>query len=133
MRDKLLRNLQKYGYNVPVLIHPTAYVSRTATIGIGTVVEPKAIVNANSYIAKGCVISVGSIVDHDVEAGICCHINAGAIVKAGGKVENFRKLEAGEIVLGYELVGQKGMITQSSNDEFAKEYLEKTGKEVSFF
>ena len=58
------------------------------------------------------------IVYHDVEIGDCCHINAGAIVKAGGKVEHYRKLEAGEVVLGYE----SAIVTADSNSEFAKEY-----------
>ena len=130
LRGELIHKLQDYGYTVSALIHPSAYVSRTATIGIGTVVEPKAIVNANSHIGEGCIISVGSIVDHDVEIGACCHINTGAIVKAGGKIESFRKLEAGEVVGGYESARVKHA---DSNDIFAKEYQEQTGIEVSFF
>lgn len=102
LRGELLQKLKDCGYTIPILIHPSAYVSRTATLGPGTVVEPKAIVNAGSRIGEGSIISVGSIVDHDVYVGVCCHINAGAIVKAGGKIDDFRKLEAGEVVLGYE-------------------------------
>ena len=60
-----------------------------------------AIVNANSKVGKGCIISVGAIVDHDVELQYCVHVNAGAICKAGSKVEECRKLQAGEVVLGY--------------------------------
>lgn len=130
LRGKLIQKIHDCGYTVPILIHQSVYVSRTATIGIGTIIEPKAIVNANSHIGEGCIISVGSIVDHDVEVGACCHINVGAIVKAGGKIESFRKLEAGEVVLGYESARVK---PADSNDTFAKEYQEQTGKEVSFF
>ncbi|MCI8387047.1 MAG: PglB [Clostridiales bacterium] len=101
IRAEWILKLQKYGYQIPVLIHPSAYVSKTAEISIGTVVEPKAIVNANSKIADGCIISVGSIIDHDVNVGKYCHVNAGAIVKAGAEIEPYRKLEAGEVVLGY--------------------------------
>lgn len=130
LRDELIQKLRDCGYTVPVLIHPSAYVSRTAVIDIGTIVEPKAIVNANSHIGYGCIISVGSVVDHDVEVGACCHINVGAIVKAGGEIESFRKLEAGEVVLGYDSTITK---SANSNDTFAKEYQEQTGNEISFF
>jgi UDP-N-acetylbacillosamine N-acetyltransferase len=134
LRGEWINKLQECGYTVPTLIHPSAYVSRTATVGIGTVVEPKAVVNANSCIGDGCIISVGAIVDHDVEIGEYCHINAGAIVKAGGTIESFRKLEAGEVVLGYEQAAVKpAMKPADSNDPFTKEYYEQTGKEVSFF
>lgn len=129
LRDELIKKLKDCGYNIPILIHPSAYVSRTAKIDIGTVVEPKAIVNANSHVGTGCIISVGAIVDHDVDIGECCHVNAGAIVKAGGKVENFRKLEAGQVVLGYG----SAIVRADSNSEFAKEYEKQTGEEVSFF
>lgn len=83
LRGELIGKLESCGYQNPVLIHPTAYVSRTAKIEKGVVVEPKAIVNANTRVDKGCIISVGAIVDHDVVVEQCCHINAGAIVKAG--------------------------------------------------
>lgn len=102
LRDELIDRLENAGYKVVTLIHPTAYVSKSAKIGRGTVVEPKAIVNANTVVEIGCIISVGSIVDHDVTIGKCCHINSGAIVKAGARVECFTKLEAGQVVLGYE-------------------------------
>ena len=129
VRSKLMQKLRDYGYTVPVLIHPSVYVSRTAKIDSGTVVEPKAIVNANTEIGEGCIISVGAIVDHDVKIEDCCHINAGAIVKAGSKIESLRKLEAGEVVLGYS----SAIVKADSNSEFAKEHKEQTGKEVSFF
>ena len=129
LRGKFISKLQDYGYTVPILIHPTAYVSRTAKINIGTVIEPKAIVNANSHISTGCIISVGAIVDHDVEIGDCCHVNAGAIVKAGSKVESYRKLEAGEVVLGYESAN----INVDSNSDFAKEDKKEPKKRLAFF
>ena len=100
-RNKMIKELLEIGYEVPVLLHPTAYVSKTAKISAGTVVEPLAIVNTNSVIGKGCIVSVGAIVDHDTVLEDCVHVNAGAIVKAGAHVEENRKLEAGEVILGY--------------------------------
>lgn len=100
-RNEMLDRLKKAGYQIPVLIHPTAYVSPSAIVSEGTVIEPLAIVNANSQVCKGCIISVGAIVDHNVVLEECVHVNAGAIVKAGTRVVQNRKLEAGEVVLGY--------------------------------
>lgn len=93
-----------------------------------------AIVNANSQVGIGCIISVGAVVDHDVILGDCAHVNAGAIVKDGGKVESEGKLEAREVVLGYrEAVVKPAMKPTDSNSDFAKEYREEIGKDVSFF
>lgn len=44
---ELMHRLEEAGYKVPVLIHSSAYLSSTAKIGKGTVIEPKAIINAN--------------------------------------------------------------------------------------
>lgn len=100
-RGELLTRLEQEGFAIPVLIHPTAYVSKSALIGKGTVVEPMAIVNANSKIGIGCIVSVGSIVDHDAVLEDCVHVNAGAICKAGSFISKETKLEAGQVVKGY--------------------------------
>lgn len=101
VRKRLLEKLTELNCQIPVLIHPTAYISKSAVVKIGTVVEPMAIVNANTTVEQGSIISVGSIVDHDVVVESCCHVNAGAICKAGSRIETGRKLEAGEVVIGY--------------------------------
>ena len=101
VRGEVYTKLKEYAYDIPVLIHPTAYVSKSACIGAGTVVEPKAIVNAHTEVGEGCIISVGAIVDHDVVLETCVHVNAGAICKAGSRVAKETKLEAGQVVKGY--------------------------------
>lgn len=107
LRENLILKIREMGFQIPALIHPSAYISRTAVIKEGTVVEPKAIVNAHSIVEEGCIISVGAIVDHDVRIGKYCHINSGAIVKAGAEIKAYDKLEAGEVVLGYEVARVK--------------------------
>ena len=118
LRAKLIHKLETIGYEIPVLIHPTAYVSKSATIEKGTVLEPKSIVNANTYSIFVSIISVGAIIDHNAKIGSCCHVNAGAIVKAGGEVENFKKLEAGEVVLGYEAARVSSTAVPDGNSVF---------------
>lgn len=100
-RQKITERIECLNVKLATLIHPTAYISPSATIGEGTVIEPKAIVNTNSIIGKGCIISVGAIVDHDVNIGDFSHVNAGAICKGGSKINAGTKLEAGEVVHGF--------------------------------
>ena len=83
------------------LIHPSAYISMSATIGEGTVIAPHAVVHTNCSIGKGCILSVGAIVDHDAVVEPFVHMDAGSICKSGGRIETGRKLGAGEVVLGY--------------------------------
>lgn len=101
LRLELIQKAEAAGFKVPVLIHPTAYVSGSAQLQKGTIIEPIAVVNAHAMVGIGSIISVGAIVDHDTLLEDAVHINAGAVVKAGGKVCAFEKLEAGEVRLGY--------------------------------
>lgn len=101
VRKNFLEKAANLGFQIPVLIHPTAYISPSAQIEEGTVIEPKVTVNANAVIHRGCIISVGAIVDHDVVVGECAHVNAGAVCKAGAVVKDLFKLEAGEVIMGY--------------------------------
>ena len=102
LRRDITEKLEQFeGIKVITLIHPTAYISRSAVIGKGTVVEPNAIVNAHSKIGEGCIISVGAIVDHDSSIGYFSHINAGAICMAGSKISALTKVDAGKIIEGF--------------------------------
>lgn len=92
-RKFVLEKAKKLGFNIPTIIHSTAYVSCSAKIGKGTIVEPKAIVNSNTIVGQGCIISVGAIVDHNVEVKDYSHINAGAVCLTGTVVEEFTKIQ----------------------------------------
>lgn len=93
-----LCRLEASGCALLTLVHATAYVSPTATIGQGTIVLPHAVVNTGVKIGKGCLINCGVIVDHGcgIEDGV--HLCLGAIVKAENQVAALQKIEAGEVV-----------------------------------
>lgn len=80
------------------LIHPTAYVSPTATINLGTDILPHAIVNTDVEVCKCCIINLGAIIDHGciLEEGV--HLAPRAIVKGENRIEKYSKIEAGETV-----------------------------------
>lgn len=91
-RKSVLEKAEKFGFNIPTIVHPTAYVSCSARIGKGSIIEPKSIVNSNSVIGQGCIISVGAIVDHNVEVKNYAHVNAGVVCLTGTVVEEFTKI-----------------------------------------
>lgn len=98
LRLDWIERLLQSGAQVPTLVHPTAYVSPTAEIGIGTVVLPKAVVNSYTAVGQGCIINVGAIIDHNCTVDAGAHICLGAIVKADNHIPSCLKIEAGEVV-----------------------------------
>ena len=93
-----LKRFEEHGIRVPVIVHPSAYVSPMATLYSGVTVLPKAVINTGTVIHNGTVINIGVLIDHDciIEAG--CHLAPGVIVKAENRIPAGTKLEAGTVI-----------------------------------
>lgn len=76
-RAELYKSHADAGFTMPALIHPTAYVARSAHIMPGTVVLPHAVVGAGAWVGTGCIINTGATVDHDCKLGDFVHICPG--------------------------------------------------------
>ena len=93
-----LEKFVAHGLSVPTLVHPSAYVSPTATLGTGVTVLPKAVVNTGVTVKNGCIINIGALIDHDsvIEEG--CHLAPGAIVKAENRIPAGSKIDSGTVI-----------------------------------
>lgn len=89
-RNRLYEKLKSIGYNLPVIIDPTAIVAKDAVIGEGTFVGKHAVINSNACVEKMCIINSGAIVEHDCKIGEFSHIAVSAVlcgeVKTGANV-----------------------------------------------
>jgi sugar O-acyltransferase (sialic acid O-acetyltransferase NeuD family) len=65
------------------LIHPMAFVSQRAVLGIGSVVFAGAVVNIDARIGVGAILNTGCSVDHDCVLGGAVHISPGARLAGG--------------------------------------------------
>ncbi len=97
LRMTWIAKLEENCYATPVLIHPTAYISPSASVYPGSVVLPKAMVNTNSVIERGCILGLGAIVDHDTFIGFGCLVECGAIIKAHCMVKANTKIDSGAV------------------------------------
>ena len=70
---------EEYQLNcAPVLVHPSAVVSPTASMGPGTLVVAGSIVNADTVVGRGVILNTACSVDHDCIIGDFVHISPGA-------------------------------------------------------
>lgn len=93
--------LQRLGkvYKTPAIVHPTAYVSPSAKIGLGTIVEPYAIIHTQVCIGRGCIISAGAVINHNSTLAEGVHCDCGCVIPARANIEGMRKIVQGEIPL----------------------------------
>jgi len=79
-RKTIYRHLVNLGFTLPTIISPTAYVSRRAKIGQGTIVMHGAKVSAGARIGSNCIINTNALIEHETIVEDHCHISTGAIL-----------------------------------------------------
>lgn len=77
-RDRLLAELVSAGFELPPLVHPTAFVSPSAQIGAGTTVLAGAVVGTKAILGKANIVNTSASVDHDCFLEDSVHIAPGA-------------------------------------------------------
>lgn len=65
------------------IIHPTAIVHHTASIGEGSYIGARTVIQPDVSIGKHVIINTGAIVEHDVQVESFCHIAPQSVITGG--------------------------------------------------
>lgn len=115
--SKRLRLIQYYaglGYNLPAIIHPAAYISKSARIGPGTVAFAQTAVNAGAKVGTGCIINTGATVDHDCVLADGVHLSPGVHLGGEVRIEKCSWLGVGVSVINRITIGDNVIIGAGS-------------------
>lgn len=144
-RLELLEALMENGYQIPVIISPRAYISPSAQLQKGVVIEPLAGIHANVIVGSGSCISMGAVVNHNSMVLEGCHIDNNAVVMSGALVVAKTYIAPCEVVRRQAVkltIGKDGYITKENlgsypqydkDDNWVKQYVAENGQEPSFF
>lgn len=66
------------GFEVVSIVHPMAFISKFASIGLGCVAFAQSAINADAKIGASCIVNTGATVDHDCLIGDGVHVCPGA-------------------------------------------------------
>lgn len=97
-RQRLAAQLERLGFEFPVLISPQATVSRHAQIGPGSTLAHGVIVNAGAVVGNHCILNSRSLIEHDVHIGHYCHISTGVLVNGGVRVGSGSFIGSGSMI-----------------------------------
>lgn len=86
IRRQIAEKAAALGFKLPVLIHPDATVSPSATVGQGGVVMAKAVVQADSVLKDGVIVNTAATVDHDCLLDAFVHISPGAHLSGNTRI-----------------------------------------------
>lgn len=83
LRNTLYDKIKYMGGTFATLVAKTAYVSKHASVGEGTVVMHNAFINAGATIGNNVIINTFSNIEHDAIVGNNSHISTGAMINGG--------------------------------------------------
>jgi sugar O-acyltransferase (sialic acid O-acetyltransferase NeuD family) len=102
--------MQNLNVMLPTVTSPSAYVSKHATIGKGTIIMHRVVVNADADIGKNCIINTGVIIEHDCLMDDHVHISPGAVLSGGVSVGEGVLIGAGATVLQGVHIGKNAIV-----------------------
>jgi sugar O-acyltransferase (sialic acid O-acetyltransferase NeuD family) len=77
-RERIFHMAKEQGFRVATVIHPTAFIARTASIGEGALICAKAVVMTHAQVGRGAIINTAASIDHDDVIGDFAHVGPGA-------------------------------------------------------
>jgi sugar O-acyltransferase (sialic acid O-acetyltransferase NeuD family) len=106
-RIRLYEQAAALGFQLPVIIAPSAHVSRYATIDTGTIIMHGAIINAGVKVGSNCIINTRALLEHDVMVEDNCHISTGTILNGNVKVGKGTFIGSGCIIKEGVVIGER--------------------------
>jgi sugar O-acyltransferase (sialic acid O-acetyltransferase NeuD family) len=103
-------HLEMAGFQLAVLVHPSAQIGREVAIGAGTVLMPGAIVNSGSRLGRGVIVNTGASIDHDCSIGDWVHIAPGARLAGGVQVGDRAHIGIAACVLQNRVVAEDAIV-----------------------
>ncbi len=122
IRIKLYNKIKEAGGKLATIIASTAYVSKYAEIGEGTVVLHQAFVNAGARVGKNVILNTATNIEHDAVIGDHCHISTGTMVNGECKVGErcfigSQSVLANCITVGDDIIVSAGSFVRKSISE----------------
>jgi len=109
-RVRLYNHLKELKVKLPVIVSPSAYVSKYAEVDEGTIIMHYAVVNANARIGRNCIINTKALIEHDAVIGDHCHISTGAIVNGETNVGQESFIGSNTVIREAITIGNRSIV-----------------------
>ena len=98
--------LSQAGGSLVTIVHPSAFISPYAQIGVGVVVMAGAVVNAYAKLGDSCVINTGAIVEHDCVLAHAVHLAPRVVLSGSVDISAFTWVGVGAVVRQGTQIGE---------------------------
>ena len=114
IRAKLFKKVEDYGFEIVSLIHPTAIISSSVSIGKGTVIMPNVVVNAKTEINDGVILNTSCLIEHECKIDDFVHISPNVALAGDVKVGKSSHIGIGSCVIQGICIGCNCLIGAGS-------------------
>lgn len=95
---------------LPVLLHPSVVRARSAELGAGAMVMPRAVLGALAQIGRLALVNTGAIIEHDVVLEEGAHVGPGAVLCGGVRVGARALVGAGAVLAPNISIGADAVV-----------------------
>jgi UDP-perosamine 4-acetyltransferase len=113
-RHDMAIKLLSLNFRLPAAIHPTAFISPSATIAAGVVVMAHAVVGTEASVDELAIINTNAIVEHDNRIGKAAHIAPGCALGGTVKVGALALVGVGSAVRPGIAIGERAIVGAGS-------------------
>lgn len=113
-RLALLDEMAGLGFELPVLVHPSAVVASDAVLGEGSFLGPLSVANPGASIGRGVIVNSGAIVEHDCVVADGVHLSPRVCLAGGVQVGSLSWIGAGSAVREKLTIGRNVTVGMGS-------------------
>ncbi len=113
-RKHFIQQVTSSGLEFTTIIHCTAQVSHTASVGVGTIISPGAVIAISTRIGDHVIINRGSLIGHHVEIGDYVTISPGANIAGRTKIGDLCYIGMGALILDGISIGSNSVVGAGS-------------------
>ena len=114
LRIHLYEIAKAAGFELPSIISPRAYITKSSNLGEGTIIMHDALINSNVEIGNNCIINTRALIEHDSSIGDHCHISTNVIINGGVKVNQGSFIGSGSTVVDGKVINHNSFIKARS-------------------
>lgn len=109
-RMRVFEQARALGLRALNVIHPRAYISRTASLGEGVQLLAGCIVNTGAALGSNVLVNTGAIVEHHCTIGDHVHVASGATLAGTVTVGRAAHIGAGSVVRQAITIGDNAVV-----------------------
>jgi sugar O-acyltransferase (sialic acid O-acetyltransferase NeuD family) len=109
-RAAFIQQAEDLGLHFATIIHPTARVSRTASVGAGSIISAGVLIAAHTHIGRHVIVNRGAIIGHHNSIGDVNTIGPGANFAGAISVGSRTTIAMGAIILDHRHIGSHSIV-----------------------